>query len=626
MTLLLSIALGASAEKTHALIQAGKPEKAARRATRQLDQEIETVRERDAWEEVLADATVAILRAEPDLALAQWFLMEFPYHLDVAEISELEGELALEQARQFGTEAVYLGLSREYYGLESGRQARREAEDLHFESLERSPDGLRRFLLRYPRGEYAEEVREQELASALAWAEVQGTADAWLQVLEGYPDHPDQEAIRETYRQIAFAEIEGAGPEQLWRFAGDFPETKEGREAAQKGLEAGTLNIQRPGQAVGSAKTVVGSVDYVVDELVLTFPATPPSGFELRVEVEVDGQPWAETAASWAPALGLAGLETGGAELSRSGNEVTWRPDVPICSPNGEAIVVLVRTMLVQGEEVRASRDMDFLTTARCQGARRMVFTRLEDDLEGPVAVLHFDPAAGGWVVEPTAWRIPDEWECSHASAVDGQGVTVVCGTRTVKAAWDGRTLWARMTPEDLRRTERVAVDVLDESVPLMVSGRGAKQTLKDPAGKVLEVVGEREVILTLPSEERAFGELARTGGAPSIPTDLEKPMASGPPLPEGAVASSSCPAITNLGAASLGGGPGAGAVGIEPEDPEQWGQVVLLPAPADGWTCFEWQGHSYARTVVVSSSGPTILTLRSDGEERWAIDQSALP
>ena len=621
MTLLIALALAASPEKAADLIEGGKPAKAAKVAAKQLDRGLDTVEEEDAWRLVLADATVAVLREQPDLILAQWFLMEFPRHPAMPEVRELEASLALDQAQAFGTEAVYLGLGRQYASVESGQRARRQAEELHYAQLENSPEGLRRFLLRYARGEHADEVRGRELASAVAWAEEQGSAEAWKRVMEGYPKHPQAESIRERYRQAALGELTrgGATPDQLWRFAGEFSASPEGQQAAQEGLTLAPMRVTHRGVPTTEPLRVP------VDELVFDLGSTPPSGFEVLVEVEVEGQGWAKKSSEWAPALGLPPFEPQPAELARSGSVVTWTPHLPLCSPTGEALTVTSRVVLAQGEERRATREQVFQVTAACEGAQRMVFSRLEDDLEGPLAVLAFDPVAGAWELRPAAWSIPEDWDCSHATDIDVEGVTVVCGTRTVRAGWDGHTLWARPTEEGLRRTERAPVEPLDDSVPLSLAGKGARTTLKDPSGTVLATVGTREVILTVASPGLAFGATGPSVASPAIPADMEKPMPSDPPLPEGAVSSSACPRLVNVDGGRMGQ-PGRSAVTIEPEVPTEWGQIVMLDQTPGTWTCFEYQGHAYARTATTDGSGTVLLTLRADGRQGWLLEETRLP
>ncbi len=522
-------------ERLEKKILAGRPDVAIRGAARLLEKDLDSG-ERRALRGVLRRALLAQLEREPDLVLAQWYLEEFPRAVEVSWVRGVAASEALREASELGTEAAFLGVQRQYPGTEAAFDARHRAQEELLEQLgsEAEADALHGYLLRYPRGKDAATIRDREHASAWEAAEDEGTVTSWGALLDRYPGHPRFAEAEEQLQETAWSELSSGTPgvAELWEYAGRFPATERGWEAASQGLSSSLAGWE-------SGQPSPHSLSAITVEL----PAVPPAGFRLdiRVEVRTDAAsdawtPWSEHVEAVAGQVGLPlPLATPPKTRSRfRSRELHWGSDHSLCTVSEEPLEARARVILARGER-RAERTLEFSVGAGCPGARQMVFGRLGDDLLGPAAVLTraVGPEQRWWTEDPGG-RLPEAWECSHIAALDSSGAQVACGPLEARVGWHRGGLWLRETPGDQRSTQRVELLPLEPSsgLPLTVRKRRGKTQLLDPSKRVLLELGSHEAALTPTDSRRTFG---RPAAAPSSPLEglAESPGPGGIPVPQ---------------------------------------------------------------------------------------------
>lgn len=526
------------------LLDKGRPEAVVKKAAAWMgkDPEREDAREiRDLW----AQAAYEVLQGQPDLIAAQAFLARFPRHALADPVAEIEAELALEAARALDVEAVYLGLARQYRGVPAADDAEAAAEEMSFQRVSASgePDDLRAHTLRYPWGAHSTRARAQETEQAYARAEAAADSDAWQRLLDRYPDHPRGDEARARLEETSWTEFQQTGGEasELWAFVAEHPDSDEGWAAAVEAMEQ-TVSVRFPD---GSAAS--GNLENVLPSLVVDMGTTPPPGYEIGVDVEVDlgdgWRPWADAALELAEPLALTMDAFEGLDLSESrmsGATISWWTPTPLCSEASEPLPARARVRMAHGER-QHERTAEFQVTGTCPGARRMVLLRLGDDLEGPVAMVHRNPASGQDVVMAPPGEIHETWTCSHVMRVEPEGVTLSCGPTTARLGWTPGVMWLRRTDPSVPTTDRVALlpveDLPDAPLQVTTPRRGRSPVLQDAAGARIAELAEREAVCTPALAAAAFG--ARSGTlepAPRVDPGRERPVqGGGVPLPQGA-------------------------------------------------------------------------------------------
>jgi len=663
-------------ERLEKKIVAGRPDVAIRGAARLLEKDLDSG-ERRALRGVLRRALLAQLEREPDLVLAQWYLEEFPRGTEVSWVRGVAASQALREASRLGTEAAFLGVQRQYPGTEAALTARRRAQEELIEELgpAASADALHGYLLRYPRGKDAAAIRDREHASAWETAEDEGTVTSWGALLDRYPGHPRFAEAEEQLQETAWSELSSGTPgvAELWEYAGRFPSTERGWEAASEGLSS-PLELKR-GAGWEAGQPSPHSLSAVTVEL----PAVPPAGFRLDIRVEVrvaaaseEWTPWPDHVEAVAGQVGLPSpLETPPKTRSRfRARELHWGSDHSLCTVSEEPLEARARVILARGER-RAERTLEFSVGAACPGARQMVFGRLGDDLLGPAAVL--TRAVGpeqSWWTEAPGGRLPEAWDCSHIAELDSAGARVACGPLEARVGWHRGGLWVRETPRDQRSTQRVELLPLEpvSGLPLSVRKRRGKSQLLDPSKRVLLELGSHEPVLTPTDSRRTFG---RPVDAPVSPLEglTESPGPGGIPVPEESspetltLATEISAPLRQLVSAAFPGArvsqqpfslPGSEADfgfviplgslrGVRPDGtgaqaalllpgPGAWRQLLWLPegpAPGDApWVAFRTpDGTLCLRTVQASTaSQPARLLTVLRMPEAWVLEVRELP
>lgn len=657
------------------LIDKGKPEVAAKKAATLLFKDPVRV-DAPAIRIVWAEATFAVLLNEPDLIGAHLFLSEFRGHEHCPEVLSMAADLALEAARECGTEAAYLGVARQYPATGAAEEATSLAEAVSLSAARASenPDEARDHQLRYPWRENSEEVAELELDKAYSLAETRGTAAEWRRLITRYPEHPRLDEAHAQLEEVSWREMQEGSPTvaDLWAYASEHPDTDRGWEAATSALGQ-SAQLQLPDGATPESPEEA-TWDAVLGTLTVDLGNPPPPGYDVDLRVKVsDGaggwRPWVQAANQVAPQLGLParalrGMDIASTELS--GPFAQWRTALPICSADGQSVVVQVSTVLTSGEREQVEQT-SLTVTGACPGSSQMLFTQLGDDLAGPYAVVSYDSAAGAHVVRTPGGTLASSWECSHVTAVDHLGVTVVCGARMARVGWAEGTMWVRKTDPSVPIAHREALAEMptDGSLPLTVvsKGRNKGSELHDTQGNVLAQLDDRTPVLTPADASAAFGAhlVENLEGAPSVVDADEHPGPAGTlPIPEGStVLSVQVDTFSNkarsvwektTGALGLGGRPVAeldladkasefmdqnilinlsGWMTLEGvthslllvrdgKGEFDWYQVLPLAIPPDitraPWTLFEWQDSYYLRAATPHPEGTLLFTIRDAG------------
>lgn len=590
--------------------------------------------ERAALHAVWGNAVAADLRETNNPARLHWFREEFAAHPLQPEMLELAAKQAFADvpARRGAASAVYpareaalIALSRAYAPSPTAKQAAELAAKERLESIRLSggdPWAYREFAIRYPEVN----VRREAQDAVLMWARTQGTPEAWKDVLDGWPEHPLRSEMVAEYRKVAWGEIlEGdASQATLWSFARQFYGSKEAEEAVQEGL-AKSVSLEAPdGQPMHSIK--------------LQFGATPPAGYGLSVDVEVDGVSWRDASTARLNVLApLAPITPMTEDVVQEGTAVTYKVDRALCATTSDERFEVV-IQISDGDRTLATRRVEVPSVRRCQTTRRMVFSQQDNDVDGPLWSTSRD-ASGAWTLTEYPWRIPASVACTHVTNLSRWGAFVECGTLEVLVGWDPGEFWVRETDGSQRRTERADVHRVDKTLDnLRVRGTGTRRRLYDTRGRTLAKLGVRDaVVAELPHDVVLEGicDACDPGeAAPSIPAEVERPGTSGLPLPEGAVTSEGCPSISTVDAEVWSVSSNKQLLLVEapvrpdeelPEALRGWVQALIVPGQPGRWQCFEWEDHVYTRTVASDGRNKRVLTLRA-GSDQWILDQTGMP
>lgn len=633
-----------------ALADRGKPEAAARRAEALL-RKSPTEEEREDLLDALAYASRLGLDANPDLVRAQLFLERFPGDPSEARIRELAARLTLEQLGPDAAEPALLALCRDYAGTPSAARAAALAEDASWRALQGGgADQARAHLARYPDGAHAEAARRLAAERGFTEAEGLATADAWQALLDVEPGHPRAAEAAARRDDALWAALQAGGdvaPAALWVFAAAHADSERGWEAAVRALEGGGA-LSLDGAPAGDE----ARVDRVLGAFTLDIGRAPPPGYTLRAEVLVSTAgrwtPWSEALGSWEAALGLPPGATGvdAVQTELRGGAVSWSTRASVCTVDGAPLPTRLQVTMARGDRAHTwTRDISL--TAPCPGARRMVFLRAADDLEGPVAVQRW--RAGAWTDEPVLARLDPALACTHVSMVGPEGVTASCGPVEVRLGWEGAT-WVRASDPTARSSARAPLDpVVAGALP--PAGRApAKGTAGVPADR------SRGEAATRPDVATGFGVPAGPRPvAAAIPAALERP--SEPvPLPTGATPVTAVRTgiraedraalqarYTPLGRGTpadelrvdtrwrvgvLSGGPG-GSTLLVADGPDGWYRVLPAPELRDparaSWVAFTLGDAVYLRTVVAGAMCGQTLTLRH-GSAGPELDRGSAP
>jgi hypothetical protein len=535
-------------------------------------------------------------------------------------------------------------------------------------------DALRGHALRYPWGEHAPAAREAELAAAFSLADGAGEAAGWQRLLDRYPEHPRRDEARQRLEESSWDEFReaGGGGGELWAFVAEHPDSDEGWNAAVEAMGQ-TVRVLVPG---GAAAT--GTLDSVLASLTVEMGVTPPPGYELGIEVEVDlGEGWVDWSAAAGTLAGPLALGDGAltglgalSDARMSGETIAWSTPTPVCAAFAGPVPVRARVTMIHRDR-RHEQTSAFQVAGPCPGARRMVLSQLGDDLRGPVALVVRETESGLDRVAAPPSVMHETWTCSHVTAVEPLGVTLACGKTTARLGWDEGVMWLRRTDPSVPTTERVALtpvaDLPGTPLTVVTPRRGRPPVLQDSAGGTWADLGDREAVATPALAPSAFGAVpGATAATPPVPPGKERPVeGSSVPLPEGAARRSvevdglsssdirrwaaTVNALGLTGAAPKqllaidGDAPGGidravlanvftqdvgGLMQVhgmllaaEGEGEFDWYQAVLLPGLGDlsraHWERFELDGHVYLRTAgpsPVDGACTRLFTLRDGG------------
>lgn len=634
-TLFLLVGCASKVERFQTALDKGRHRAVERKVAKILKKKSDklTPEQQEALHDIWGSSVLADLRLNKSSVRAHWFLKEFPNHFDRAEVLEIAASMALinilepspnSPPANGSREAALNAVAHAYWPSPSAKTAATIATSEYLARVRENggnPLDYEKFQRRYPNFDVTLEASD----AAVSWAHAQGTPTAWQQVLDTYPRHPKRTEMLAEYRKLTWGRIQSGGESQdtIWNFARRFYGTEEAYEAVGRGLElAGTIQIDQTND---------------INSVTLQFDALPPAGYALSLEVFVDGTTWEgaveQRSAILAP---LSSAPQAKMDVVMEGAQVIWNTNIPLCRLNATEQFEMIVTFR-DGVRELASRHFELPVERTCQKARRMVFSNQENDIDGPLLLLQ-QADSGTWDVTKVLWKLPNGSECTHITSISKWGVFVECGKIEILAGWDANEIWIRETDKTQRRTERAPVTVLDKTLdPVGVRGKSPRKRLVNKHGQTLASLGERVALVAEAPVSVVFGgtcDTCETKGAPSIPQSLDIPSGPGAPMPEGATVSESCPSVISLPSEEWGVAldyslavvkPKPGSPVVRPEELKGWIQVLMIPSRPSQWECFDYEGHSYSRVVVMHENRPKILTLRAT-KNRWVVDTTRVP
>jgi hypothetical protein len=402
----------------------------------------------------LGEAYYLSLKEEPDAVRLQLFVNRFSSHPRISDAREIQASLALQDAIKVDTVAAIIGVRQTYPTTRAGRVARTQAADLGQQRLphEANADTLRTYALRHKGTAQSGQANHREDAVAFTATESRDSTGAWQRFIDRYPDHPRIDDAIAQLHQESFADLEseGASSADLWAYAARFPATEQGWKAGQDALAE---SLQWGWEPIGPLWSLTADLG-----------GTLPSGWSADLKIMIkSGETsieWGDAIATWAPLTG--GIQPPSkahrTEMVRSGKEVRWRTQYPVCSTDGKPVSVGADLRVSNGTKTTHWQKL-FEVSAPCAGAQRMVFGALGDDVVGPLALLRFDPIKKRYTRDKATWTVKDEMDCSQVSEVSSAGVSLICGYANVRVGWKPGDVWLRPTDTQQATTTRVVLE-----------------------------------------------------------------------------------------------------------------------------------------------------------------------